>query len=70
MSTNHHIIDAAELRRLSGLQQHAAVKRWASSQGIRVNDGADGPWTTLEAINKALGVSSAANDRAYSPDIV
>jgi hypothetical protein len=67
---NHHIIDASELRRLSGRQQPAAIKRWASSQGIPVSDGADGPWTTLEALNKALGVSSAANDHAYSPDIV
>lgn len=67
---NHHIIDAAELRRLSGLSQPAALKRWASNQGIPLADGADGPWTTLEAINKALGVSSAANDRTYSADIV
>jgi hypothetical protein len=70
VSVNHHIIDAAELRRQSGLTQHAAVKRWASAQGIRVFDGADGPWTTIEAVNKALGVSSASNDHAYSPDIV
>ncbi|MGE7136181.1 hypothetical protein ACQKIE_00955 [Luteibacter sp. NPDC031894] len=70
MSANPHIIDAAELRRLSGLQQPAAVKRWASARGIQVSDGADGPWTTIEAINKALGVSSASNDHAYSPDIV
>ncbi|MGE7139184.1 hypothetical protein ACQKIE_16275 [Luteibacter sp. NPDC031894] len=68
MSSNSHIIDAAELRRLSGLQQPAAVKRWASTQGIRVRDGAEGPWTTVEAINAALGVGSAGNDDAYRPE--
>jgi hypothetical protein len=68
MGGNHHIIDAAELRRLSGFQQPAAVKRWASTQGIRVRDGAEGPWTTLEAINAALGVQSAGNDDAYRPE--
>lgn len=67
---NDHIVDSVELRRLSGLQQPAAVKRWATTRGIRVCDGADGPWTTIEAINKALGVSSASNDHTYSPDIV
>lgn len=65
---NHHIIDAAELRRLSGLQQPAAVKRWASTQGIRTRDSAEGPWTTLEAINAAMGVESAGNDDAYRPE--
>ena len=66
---NHHIIDAAELRRLSGLQQAAAVKRWASNQGIPVSEGADGPWTTLEAINKALLDVEASGDAARIFDI-
>lgn len=68
MSSNHHIIDAAELRRLSGFSQPAAVKRWASAQGIRVKDGAEGPWTTIEALNASMGVGSAGNDDAYRPE--
>jgi hypothetical protein len=67
---NPHIVDAEQLRLLSGKKTPAAVRRWASEQGIRVKDGDAGPWTTIEALNAAIGVSSAANDRAYSPDIV
>ena len=70
MSANPHIVDAEELRRISGLVQAAAVKRWASAQGIRTCDGADGPWTTVEALNAALGLHGAANDKAYSTDIL
>lgn len=71
MNSNPHILDAAELRRISGKQTAAAVRRWASTQGIRVRDGEDGPWTTLEAVNAALGVSSAANDNhAYGNDVL
>ena len=69
MSENAHIVDAATLRRLSGKRNASAVRRWASTQGLRVLDGKDGPWTTTEALNVALGVGSA-NDDAYKPDQV
>jgi hypothetical protein len=62
-----HIIDAETLRARSGKGTAAAVRRWANQQGIRVLEGKDGPWTTLEAINKALGVGSA-NEPVYTPD--
>ena len=39
----------------------------ANNQGIRTLDGADGPWTTHEAINEALGIGSA-NESPYRPD--
>jgi hypothetical protein len=67
---NHHIIDTAELRRISGLTRPATLARWASNQRIPVKAGAHGPWTTLEALNKAFAVSTASKDHAYSPDIV
>lgn len=70
MASNPHILDAKQLKALTGKKTAAALHRWASAQGIRLLDGADGPWTTLEAVNAALGVSSASNDRAYSPDIL
>lgn len=69
MSANPHIVDAPQLRELSGKRTAAAVRRWASEQGIRVREGKGGPWTTLEAVNQALGVSSA-NDSAYDPSQV
>lgn len=69
MSANPHIVEAQQLRAMSGKRTAAAVRRWASTQGIRVRDGKDGPWTTVEAINAALGVGSS-NDPAYRADEV
>ncbi|QAU25343.1 hypothetical protein EO087_01675 [Dyella sp. M7H15-1] len=64
------MVPAKQLRELSGKSTATAIKRWASQQGIRVLDGAEGPWTTIEALNAALGVKEASNDQAYSPDIL
>lgn len=71
MNQPNHIIDADHLRKLSGKKNVSAIRRWASRQGIRCGEGAAGPWTTLEALNFALGVpmSPAAND-SYSGDIL
>ena len=69
MSENAPIVEAAELRARSGLTKPSAIRRWASKQGFRVFDGGDGPWTTLAALNAALGVGSA-NDDTYKPDQV
>jgi hypothetical protein len=66
VSVNPHVVDAFQLRELSGKRTASAVRRWATKQGIRVRDGKEGPWTTVEALNEALGVSSA-NDSAYRP---
>lgn len=66
MSANPHIVDADQLRELSGKRSRSAIRRWASEHGIRVLDGDKGPWTTIEAVNKGLGVSSA-NDEPYDP---
>lgn len=67
--TNPHIVDAFQLRELSGKRTPSAVRKWATRQGIKVLDGEDGPWSTTEAVNAALGVASA-NDGAYRPDEV
>lgn len=41
----------------------ATVEAWARRQGIRFQyDGLGGIWTTLDALNAALGVRQAAND--------
>jgi len=71
MTQNPQIVDAQQLRALSGKRTASAVRRWASAQGIRVRDGKDGPWTTLQAVNKALGITAdPANDDTYKPDDV
>lgn len=71
MNQPNHIIDADHLRRISGKKSVAAIRRWASRQGIRCGEGATGPWTTLQALNFALGVSmSPAGDDSYGGDIL
>ncbi|MGH8190881.1 MAG: hypothetical protein ACREP2_05490 [Rhodanobacteraceae bacterium] len=69
MNANPHILDAAQLRALSRKRSAAAVRKWANRQGIKTLEGADGPWTTVEAVNRALGVGSA-NEPVYQPDMI
>lgn len=71
MSVADHIVPFEELQRRSGVRQAAAVERWAQREGIRYFHGGDGIWTTLEALNAALGVLPA-NDAPppLSPDLV
>lgn len=64
---NPHIIEPEQLRKLSGKRTASAVRKWAKARGVRVLDGEDGPFTTIEAVNRALGVGSA-NDPAYRPE--
>lgn len=41
----------------------ATVERWAKAQGIRYRyDGQGGIWTTLDALNAALGLQAANDD--------
>lgn len=48
----------------------ATVERWARKIGLRYSyDGQGGIWTTLDALNAALGLSAAANsDDTYPAD--
>ena len=62
MSANPHIVSTEQLRELSGKRSRSAIRRWASARGIRVLDGDNGPWTTVEALNQGLGVSSANDE--------
>lgn len=72
------LVDFDELRRVSRLgpeARRATVERWADSVGIRYKpDGHGGIWTTMKAMNAALGLPDneqhdAANE-SYSPDQV
>ena len=67
MSESAHIVAPETLRKLSGKRSASAVRKWANRQGIRTLEGAEGPWTTEEAINRALGVGSA-NEPVYKAD--
>jgi hypothetical protein len=71
MNETSHVIDTDHLRKISGKKGASAIRRWASRQGIRCGDGAAGPWTTLEALNFALGVTTAPpSNEVYSGDIL
>ncbi|MGO4703273.1 hypothetical protein [Dyella sp. 2RAB6] len=60
-----------QLRELSGKTTPSAVRRWARTQNIRIKDGANGPWTTLDALNESLGVGVVARrSESYRPDEV
>lgn len=69
MSNHPHIVSRDELRRISGKRTAAAVRRWASTRGIPILDGHSGPWTTIDAINAALGIPSNAANGPYSSDL-
>jgi len=61
-----------ELCRPGEHPRRATVEAWAKAQGIPLKlDGKGGVWTTIEAVNYALGVAAANDDRAaYDSDII
>ena len=45
-----------DLERLTGYKQQADIEKWCQKNGIRVFRSRAGGWTTLEAVNAALGL--------------
>jgi len=65
------VLEFADLKRISGYNRRADVERWAKDNGIAVKPCRGGVWTTLEAVNIALGVSAANDGGApYDPDVI
>ena len=69
---NDRLIDYDELRRISRLGPQArlaTVERWAIEMGIKYKpDGAGGIWTTMDAMNAALGLpDKQQHDAANEP---
>lgn len=68
------LVELDDLRRLSRLGEHAqlaSVERWAQRVGIRYQyDGRGGIWTTLDAMNAAVGLVQEAKPDQYSVDTV
>lgn len=57
MSNTHPSALAHEdLERLTGYKQQADIEKWCQKNGIRVFRSKAGVWTTLEAVNAALGL--------------
>lgn len=55
------ILTFRDLRELTGLKSPAAVERQLIKQGVRVLHGAAGPWTTVDAVNAALGLKDGGD---------
>lgn len=68
------LIEYDDLRKLSRLGENAqlaSVERWAKRVGIRYGyDGRGGIWTTLDAMNAAVGLASDFKSDQYSADTV
>lgn len=58
------------LQRLSGYERRADVERWATAIGLVTARCRGGVWTTLDAMNQALGVRTAAPSPLYEGDVV
>lgn len=64
------VLDFQALRTITGYQTQPAVERCLKSQGIRYFYARTGVWTTLDLVNAAGGLSPAASNDSYSPDII
>lgn len=63
--------DLQELCRPGERPRMTTVVKWADAAGIRYKfDGKGGIWTTLDALNAALGVAAANDCAAYEPSQV
>lgn len=61
--------DLRAVSRLGDRATLATVERWARSCGIRYKyDGKGGIWTTLDALNAALGVCAHESGGKYAVD--
>lgn len=68
------LIEYDDLRKLSRLGEHAqlaTVERWAKRAGIRYQyDGRGGIWTTLDAMNAAVGMVQEHEPEQYNVERV
>ncbi|MFK3649318.1 hypothetical protein ACI2IY_12920 [Lysobacter enzymogenes] len=53
------------------LPRASTVRRWADQNGIRYKpDRNNGIWTTVDALNAALGLAAAADTRPKMEDLI
>jgi hypothetical protein len=65
------VLEFPDLQKLSGFDRRADVERWAKDNGVPVKGCRGGVWTTLDALNKALGIVAANDDASpYQSDIL
>ncbi|HYG06877.1 MAG TPA: hypothetical protein VD865_10785 [Stenotrophomonas sp.] len=69
------VLTFEELRRICSPEgptpRPATVVRWARAQGIRYKyDGQGGIWTTVDALNAALGLQQAVEDTRNTMELI
>lgn len=64
------ILECADLLAITGYERPGDAARCLRRQGVRVFEGKDGIWTTVELVNAAGGIVPASANDAYSPDMV
>ena len=52
------IVEFEDLKRLSGFERRSDVERWADEIGLPVKRCRGGIWTTVDALNTALGIAT------------
>lgn len=63
--------DLRKLSRLGDAAKLSTVERWAQRVGIKYQyDGRGGIWTTLDAMNAAIGIDRSMGTEPYSIDKV
>lgn len=63
------VLQFDDLKRISGYTRAADVERWAKRIGLATKPTQDGPASSVQAWNVALGITPAPND-PYQPDAV
>ncbi|MFJ2388777.1 DUF4224 domain-containing protein [Pseudomonas koreensis] len=67
--TTTGVLTFQDLQHITGYQRRSDVERSLIAQGVRLFRGRTGPWTTLDLINHAGGVTSVGTER-YDTDIL
>ncbi|MCU1740048.1 MULTISPECIES: hypothetical protein [unclassified Pseudomonas] len=68
-SRSDNVLVFTDLQRITGYQRRSDVERSLTDQGVRIFRGRTGPWTTIDLINQAGGVTPVSADQ-YGVDIL
>lgn len=63
------VLTFQDLQNITGYQRRSDVERTLLDQGVRLFRGRTGPWTTIDLINHAGGVTATSQER-YDVDIL
>lgn len=64
------LVTFEDLKAATGYQRLSDVEKCLQKAKIPYSYGKDGIWTTIDAVNAALGLRPAENDGQYKPEQV